>query len=194
LKLRLRFAVLVPVIAFLVSLILLLPFRGELATQVLYTLSPLSTAQPAPPSGGGPEERRYAQVSALNLPALIAELPVGLLSADHTTWTPDGMDFRVWRALSYPVLALIFWWLIGRGFDALRNDGRTLRWGELTLAMLLFASGSIFCVGWFVATSAEDRSDLNLHWMGIGVVLWLVLEAVPLTIGIRQRIGRRRKA
>ncbi|SNS37397.1 hypothetical protein SAMN05421770_101709 [Granulicella rosea] len=186
-----RFAIALPIAALLVSLLLLLPYASSLAAQMKAAVSPMTAAPATAPVAHGEEERRYAQVAALNLPALLAELPTALVGDDRSSWSPAGMDFRVWRALSYPVVGLFFWWLVGRGADALRRPAATLRWPETAFAALLFIAGVLFWIGWFTGTTAEDRADTNLHWIGLGVLLWLLLEAIPLTAGALQLRERR---
>ncbi len=188
---RIRFAIALPAAALLVSLLMLLPYWHSLAAQAKVAIAPLTAAPASAPTAGSAEERRYAQVAALNLPALLAELPTALVSDDRSSWSPSGMDFRVWRALSYPFVGVFFWWLIGRGADALRSAAQ-LKWPETAFAAVLLVTGILFCIGWFTGTTAEDRADANLHWIGLGVLLWLLLEAIPVTAGALQLRARRR--
>src|SRR5262249_7077589 len=47
-------------------------------------------------------------VAAINFPAVVFEIPYMLLKKD---WDPH----RAPRALGYPILAMFFWWIAGRG-------------------------------------------------------------------------------
>src|SRR5262249_49985552 len=54
-------------------------------------------------------------VAAINLPAGLAQLPTGLLRADKTEWRPAAVDFLTWRAVTWPLLGMVVWWIAGRG-------------------------------------------------------------------------------
>jgi hypothetical protein len=58
---------------------------------------------------------------ALNLPVGIVQLPYVILNPAKQEWFPARMDFRVWRAISWPIFGLLFWWVAGRSTDALAN-------------------------------------------------------------------------
>jgi hypothetical protein len=69
-----------------------------------------------------------AVVPMLNLPVGIVQLPYVLA---HPTpggkqWVPRGMMFTTWRALSWPIFGVFFWWFAGRGMDAFRAARKSI--------------------------------------------------------------------
>src|SRR5215472_8500349 len=45
-------------------------------------------------------EARLTIPAALNVPVMFQEIPFAAFSTSKQAWTPPGMDFRVWRAIS----------------------------------------------------------------------------------------------
>lgn len=58
-------------------------------------------------------------VTALNIPALVVQLPFVITSDAKREWMPAEMDFHIWRAVTFPWICLPFWWIAGRAIDAL---------------------------------------------------------------------------
>src|SRR5882672_606561 len=86
-------------------------------------------------------------VAALNLPAGLIQLPYAILSQGHTNWIPAGVDFKVWRAVTWPFIGLAFWWFPGRGIEALsavKYGQLTPRigWTETIVGFLVMAAGT----------------------------------------------------
>lgn len=55
-----------------------------------------------------------------NLPSgLVQLLPYMILSPTKHEWIPRGMNFRLWRAITWPVVGIVFWWIAGRGIEGL---------------------------------------------------------------------------
>jgi len=135
-------------------------------------------------------------VAAINLPAGIIQLPYVVLSADKREWMPPGMDFRVWRAVTWPVLGMVFWWIAGRGADALRAAQREILaprigWPETIVGLLLAAGGGVFVIA-FVFTAGPDRNDRELQVVAAAACMWAVLGS--LTVAARILQWRMRKA
>jgi hypothetical protein len=64
---------------------------------------------------------RAALMRAINLPGALPEAALSLAASGWplSGWHPPGLLFETWSALVYPFFALPFWWLAGRGLDAL---------------------------------------------------------------------------
>jgi hypothetical protein len=144
--------------------IVLWPARG-----ILFLELGLPARFAAPPillRFGSPMLERLAQwsnhygtqtVTIINLPAAVSELLVTMVKND---W-PN----RPWRAISCPILGMIFWWIAGRGADALvatrrKNLAPRIGWVETMIGFLLLAAGATMTVG-IEFFSGSDRHDLQ---------------------------------
>lgn len=129
----------------------------------------------------------------LNFPAATIQVPYLLIT--HREWRPQGMSIETWRALSWPFVGLAFWWLAGRGIEALRASFRSithprLNWIEVAWAVLLLVIGIVTVVG-VVTSTPDDRRDKEFMALIYGGLLWGVLAALTVTAGLRQwRIAR----
>jgi hypothetical protein len=81
----------------------------------------------------------------LNLPVLFLELPYILSTPDKRGWVPFNIDYRVWNAITWPVVGSIFWYFGGRGLEALLAARRRLPEPRMTLPETLV--GLIFSIG-----------------------------------------------
>jgi hypothetical protein len=141
-------------------------------------------------------ENAFNTVAALNLPGGIVQLPYAIYSADHREWIPGNIDFQTWRALSWPLLALPFWWMAGRGAEALASARRKLlvprlRWPETVISFLLMAGGATLALGFFFFTDGPDRSDPLLRLFSVAGGMWAVFGS--LTVAARLAQWRIRK-
>jgi hypothetical protein len=110
--------------------ILLWPARPRIAYELHL---PWLAGQPLGFQFGGPVLRAFGRwsesngmqtVTAMNLPAVVFEIPLMLFEKD---WASHG--YRAGRAIAWPILAMVFWWIAGRGAEALaaarrKNVGR----------------------------------------------------------------------
>jgi hypothetical protein len=70
-------------------------------------------------------EKRKWMPSVLNLPSGLIQLPYVILNPEKEEWVPLGVDVMTWRAISWPLLGILFWWSAGRGMEALTTIPRT---------------------------------------------------------------------
>src|SRR5215831_12881618 len=107
-------------------------------------------------------ELRYMRVPVvLNFPVAVAQVPFSLIT--RREWVPQGMLKESWRALIWPLVGIVFWWLTGRGTEALSASfHRTIRprlhWIEVTWAVVLFVVGIVTLIG-IVTSTPDDRRD-----------------------------------
>lgn len=132
----------------------------------------------------------------LNLPGCISELPYAIFSASHRPWKPSHMDFKVWRAVTWPLLGTLFWWVAGRGADALaawkkRTIHPKVSWLETVIGFLLGAVGITFAIG-FVFFAGPDRHDRDLQLAASAAALWAFLASLSVAGKILQWRLRRR--
>jgi hypothetical protein len=62
----------------------------------------------------------------LNIPVELIQIPCAILTPDKEEWVPSGLDLMTWRAISWPLVGILFWWSAGRGIDALLSARRDL--------------------------------------------------------------------
>ncbi len=144
------------------------------------------------------EIRRKAPL-ALNLPVGIAQLPYVLVSPAKREWVPKGMLPNTWRALSWPLVGIFFWWFLGRSVEALPTARRSvvyprISWIETACAVILLGTGLVALIGMLTSTPA-DRSDLQFMTLLAGGLLWGLLATVTITARFLQwRVAKRNVA
>jgi hypothetical protein len=141
-------------------------------------------------------ETALTAVAALNLPAGLVQLPYAIFSPEHTNWMPAGMDFKVWRAVTWPFIGLVFWWLPGRGIEALsaikyRQLLPRIGWAETIVGFLVMAAGATLLIG-FLFVPPADRADLKKFAAAGG--LWALLGGLSVVARIAQWRLRRKRA
>jgi hypothetical protein len=132
----------------------------------------------------------------LNFPVLISQLPYMLFRPAPREWVPRQVLPEIWRALTWPLVGIFFWWLVGRGIDALRAArGAVLipriKTAETLCAVLLFVIGAIVLVGIITSTS-DDRRDIQFLALVAGALLWGALASFTIAARFLQwRICKR---
>ena len=134
------------------------------------------------------ELRRMRVPVVLNFPVVVAQVPYLLVR--RREWLPQGMLIETWRALSWPLAGLIFWWLAGRGIEALLASFRStlhprLSWMEVTWAIVLLVVGVVTLIG-TVTSTPDDRRDKDFMALMYGGLLWGVLAGLTVTARFRQ--------
>jgi hypothetical protein len=120
---------------------------------------------------------RLQTPALLNLPVMIVALPYAILSPTKNDWVPRGMDVRTWRAISWPFVGLIFWWVAGLGIEALvsaRNAiiSSKIRWFHLVIALLALACGAI-CI--LIPLCGVEDSPIPVGLYGVAGGMWVLL-------------------
>jgi hypothetical protein len=128
------------------------------------------------------QENRLPVPVSLNFPVVVAETPYMLLVHDRSYWTPRGMTLETWRALSFPLIGAFFWWLLGRGIEALRTVQQgiispQIGWIETIWSAILVCIGVVMAVGVLTSTPA-DRADRQFVTLLAGGCLWGALSVV----------------
>ncbi len=132
--------------------------------------------------------RRMRVPVVLNFPVAVAQVPFSLVTSRE--WVPQGMLKESWRALIWPLLGMVFWWLTGRGIEALsasfqRTIHPRLHWMEVTWAVVLVAVGIVTFIG-IVTSTPDDRRDKDFMALMYGGLLWGVLAGLTVTARFRQ--------
>jgi hypothetical protein len=140
----------------------------------------------------------FDSIVALDIPAGLIQLPYVMTSSTKREWTPDGIDSRVWRAVTWPLLCIPFWWIAGRAIDALTALNHRLlipRIGlmETVIGSFWLASGALLFVGFLVWTIAVK--DASLTRIAAAGGLWALLGGLSVVARFRQsRLHERQNA
>jgi hypothetical protein len=134
----------------------------------------------------------------LNFPAALVELPFSIANPNGRFWVPYGMGLPSWRAISWPLIGLVLWWVAGRGLEALLAARHGIVRPRITWVEILFAI-VVFLLGAFALSAPiveEVRNDPDLPWgfLSLAGMLWLVLGAMIILARFAQRRTRRRLA
>jgi hypothetical protein len=85
-----------------------------------------------------------------------------------------------WRSITWPFIGVVFWWIVGRGFEALMaSRQRVLRpaitWVEVFVGLLVIAFGVFLWIG-FLA-DPNIRADCIYPWRLAAMAggLWILL-------------------
>ena len=124
----------------------------------------------------------------LNFPVAVAQVPYLLVTKRE--WVPEGVLLESWRALTWPLVGMLFWWLAGRGIEALsasyeRTIFPRLYWEEVTWAVVLLVVGIATLIG-IVTSTPDDRADKNFMALVYGGLLWGVLAGLIVAARFRQ--------
>jgi len=202
-----------PIGQFLVCVVILWPLRQSLLTEVRYSIHSYRhpewkaqilnsqvkielTAEWMREMEADTKLRnaRLPIPTLLNSPVLLAELPYVLVHKKE--WVPLGMSREAWRALSFPILGVVLWWVVGRAVEAIgaaRNAiiAPKIGWTETIWSAILLCIGLMMLVGVFTSTP-DDRADRQFVALMVGGCSWGVLAGITIAARILQRRIRRR--
>jgi hypothetical protein len=136
------------------------------------------------------ESRKWVP-SVLNLPSGLIQLPCVILSPSKEEWVPVGLDLMTWRAISWPLLGLLFWWSAGRGIDALLAARQRLvrpriTWIETAIGIVLFLFCTIAAVCFPLFGYNDHDPDFPLKLFSCGFAMWALLAGVLIMAKFRQ--------
>jgi hypothetical protein len=133
------------------------------------------------------QDNAMDMVASLNLPGGVMQI---IFSEDHRVWDPGHVDFKVWNAISFPVFALPFWWMAGRGAEALSAARRKLLlprigWTATIISFLFIVGGAALAIG-FLFSEGPDRADPQLQLLAAGAAMWSVLGSLTVVARLAQ--------
>jgi len=149
------------------------------------------------------EEKRQEEIhdaltaipAALNFPVFLVEAPLSFFSSPRSGGAMTTNDRKLWRALTFPVVGLLFWWIAGRAIEALCSMRRGIIFPRLRF-IEGFAGALIMVVG--LSSSLvmfADKSvltDASLGMFALGAGLWAVLGSLSTITCLVQWRRRRR--
>jgi hypothetical protein len=130
--------------------------------------------------------------SLLALPALV-NWPCALLWPVLRWATPQGMVSEYWKALTWPLLGIFFWWIAGRAIEALVAWRRfsvakpPISIAEVVVASVVIAMGAMLCVAFSVEPDMRDGSIYPWKWSLATSVMWVLLGASTIAARVVQR-------
>jgi hypothetical protein len=142
---------------------------------------------------------RYWTPLMLNLPAGLLSVPYAIANPNKTEWTPRGMNYRYWRAISWPLAGLVFWWLAGRGIEAFMAAFKkrlrpALKPVEMIIAVLLVMAGVICFLTPLIGRDSNDPDSFPWVLMCLSGAMWFTFGAATIAARFLQRRVRRQLA
>jgi hypothetical protein len=152
--------------------------------------APIHQAQILAFAAGIENTRAAYWLNGINLPAIFVELPIDRCLPDWPdTWYPPYFTLFSWRALTFPLYSIPFWWFAGLGMDAVFGR-RNSRWPVLTIGTVVFTLFLVLCIGLTVTRGVEDDPAVTRPILA-GCILWpLLFSAFPIA-WIRKGLNRR---
>lgn len=208
-----RFRRFLPIAQLFLCAVLLWPFRGWIAYDLFGVIIHVGTPHngividgdsglPMKPSPEldqwwGRQDQTMSLVAVFNLPGGVVQLPLELLTDGDKIWTPGGTDFKTWMAVSWPLLALPFWWMAGRGLEACIAARRKIifprmRWTEVVIAFVVAAGGLGLSIA-FLFVPAQDRADHQLRLIIAAALAWGMLGSLTVVAKLSQWRMRKEK-
>ncbi|HET9838259.1 MAG TPA: hypothetical protein VFR84_08495 [Candidatus Angelobacter sp.] len=134
--------------------------------------------------------RVFEFIRSLNLPGGLVQLPIMIFRADKMEWSPPNVDSQLWRAMTWPVLGMLFWWIAGRAAEALtaikyRQVTPKIGWTETVVGFLLTVVGATFFVGFLVFSFYESDRAGMIRLAAAGG-LWALLGSLSVVARFRQ--------
>lgn len=160
--------------------------------QVFYVTAPVPPETPLGGAAPRMAELRLTLPALLNLPSLFFGLGIRSL-------VPKGMLSVYWHSISWPLFGVVFWWITGRGIEALVASRSGLvspriSWVETLVALWVIILSGVVATG--IVVDPSWRLDLIFPWM-LGLVaclLWIFLGAVTVLARFLQwRTSRKMK-
>jgi hypothetical protein len=143
------------------------------------------------PSGRFFKRNIFHAVFMLNLPSGLLILPIAIFRPDHADWHPAVVEGFVWRAVTWPVVGIVFWWIAGRAVEALaslehRQLSPRITLAETIPAFLIMAGGALVSVGLLIGERTGVYTDFDTAMFAIAGGLWAFLGGLTVVAYIRQ--------
>lgn len=129
-------------------------------------------------------------ITAINLPGALVQLPVALLHTNHEIWRPPWLSAQLWNGITFPIFALVFWWIAGRATEALvaindRQLAPKIGWVETVTGFLIMTGGATILGGMLFGLSPSERNWESTRLAAAGG-LWALLGALSVIARFRQ--------
>lgn len=145
--------------------------------------------QPAP-------KLRLTIATDLNLPAALFHVPIAMMRSSRR----PGTDPLAVTAITWPIVGMIFWWIAGRGIEALRNSYRNVIAPRISAPENLLAGIMLFVAlfAWLMIRSGNvtvgEPDPFGDFILKSAFSLWSLFSVILLIAGFTQRRIRCRPA
>lgn len=144
-----------------------------------------------------PEEKRAERLLMLRIwvPALL-NLPCVFLGLARKELVPNGVFSELWRSFTWPIVGVIFWWIAGRGLEALLAYRRrvllpVITWIEVFVSSLICTFCLLLLFGFLLDPSMRTGVIYPWYLVAPASGLWVLLGAATIAARIAQwRIRR----
>jgi hypothetical protein len=141
-------------------------------------------------------EHIFEVVTGLNLPGGLVQLPEVIFTGTLQIWKPEGIDFRLWRGITWPLFCTVFWCLAGRAIEALvalkyHQVTPKIGWVETIVGFLVMAAGATIMYGMLFGLSSSER-NWKLTRIAAAGGLWALLGSLSIVARFRQSKLRKR--
>jgi hypothetical protein len=131
-------------------------------------------------------------IRILDLPGDLLQVPINLFRGTKYDWHPSFINGPLWAALSWPVLALVFWWIAGRAVDALfalryRQLGPRITLIEAIVGGVLMLGGIGVVIGFAASAPAQIYTSTTTGSAITSGGLWAVLGGLSVVARFRQQ-------
>jgi hypothetical protein len=189
---KIKFALLLPAAELLLSAAFLWPIRLTIVHELHISLPPIiEQTMVADCLRWSPKQDLFlASAVALNIPAGLIQLPYSMNRPTKREWSPNGMNDLVWRAVTWPLLCIPFWWIAGRAIDALTAVKRRLVRPKISLIETAIGSiWAVVCALLFLAflIMAAFKKDPELTRIAASGGLWALLGSLSGIARFRQK-------
>lgn len=139
---------------------------------------------------------RSRAIAFLNFPGLFIESVIMKVRGTPWAWNPFSYpDLFLWRGTMAPLWCLPFWWLVGRGADAVTNRKQRVPVPKLSAVefaiSIIFVGIGITAIVGFATSTVADRASYGFYVSIAAAVLWGLLNLIPFLGWIIQRRTRR---
>lgn len=136
-------------------------------------------------------ERRTWIPQVLNLPSGFVQLPYVIFSSSKDEWVPPGFELMTWRAVTWPLLGVIFWWSAGRGIEAVlsaqaREIKPALSWAEIILAIFILVFTALTAIALAANSHPERDPEFPTRLWVCASVIWFLLAGSLITAKVLQ--------
>jgi len=134
----------------------------------------------------------------LNLPGSVVQAPMAAFTKNHPGRIPRSLEIITRSAFGWSVLAMPFWWIAGRGLEALIATRRKLvapriHWSEASISYVFLFGGATLASA-CLSTIASGRGQDGFLMLASCELLWASLGGITVLARKRQREAVRSSA
>lgn len=125
------------------------------------------------------------KIVALNMPGHFFQVLIAILMGKNAHWLPESIGPALWRVIAFPIFAAPGWWFVGEGLDNLLRGRKVGKASIIASSVLSIAFATFAALLRFGLTESERNDQEMLGYYMLGLALWSLLLAVPAFSWIR---------